>query len=176
VLARETAAEAAGVGSRADVAAARQAVDKATAAISYAVATAEERSTRITQLQDHLREMTLVSPIAGSVSAIYAQNRARVEEGHPVIRVISGGVFVKFAIPADKAGSVKPGDAVDLRLDRRPELLAATVDQISPELDAVAQMIIARAELVNAPADLQPGTVGRILPKMPHAAQATPRP
>jgi RND family efflux transporter MFP subunit len=175
VLERERTAEAAGVGSRADVAGARQAVAKATAAITYASATTEERTTRIAQLQDHLREMTLVSPIAGSVSAIYAQNGARVEEGHPVIRVISGGVFVKFAIPADKAGTVKPGDTVDLRLDRRSDLLTATVDQISPELDAVAQMIIARAELVNAPADLQPGTVGRILPRAPHAAQAAPR-
>jgi RND family efflux transporter MFP subunit len=165
VLAREKSAEAAGVGSRAEVVAARQAVDKATASISYAIATAEERSTKITQLQDHLREMTLVSPIAGSVAAIYPQNGARVEEGHPVIRVISGGVFVKFAIPADKTGTVKPGDTVDLRLDRRTELLTATVDQVSPELDAVAQMIIAKAELVNAPPDLQPGTVGRILPR-----------
>jgi RND family efflux transporter MFP subunit len=176
VLERESSAEAEGVGSRADVAGARQAVAKATAAITYASATAEERTTRIAQLQDHLREMTLVSPIAGSVAAIYAQNGARVEEGRPVIRVISGGVFVKFAIPADKAGTVKAGDTVDLRLDRRPDLLTATVDQISPELDAVAQMIIARAELVNAPGDLQPGTVGRILPRAPHAAQATPRP
>jgi multidrug efflux pump subunit AcrA (membrane-fusion protein) len=165
VLKRETSAEAAGVGSIAEVLAARQSVAKAAAAISFAMATADERTTRIAQLQDHLREMTLVSPIAGSVSAIYPQNGARVEEGHTVIRVISGGVFVKFAIPADKAGSVKPGDAVDLRLDRRTELLTATVDQISPELDAVAQMIIAKAELVNAPPDLQPGTVGRILPR-----------
>jgi RND family efflux transporter MFP subunit len=170
VLQRERTAEAAGVGSRADVAGARQAVDKASAAISYAIATAEERSTRIAQLQDRLREMTLVSQIAGSVAAIYAQNGARVEEGRTVIRVISGAVFVKFAIPADKAGSVKPGDTVDLRLDRRTDLLTATVDQISPELDAVAQMIIARAELVGAPADLQPGTVGRILPR--HTAPA----
>ncbi|HEY0994054.1 MAG TPA: efflux RND transporter periplasmic adaptor subunit [Kofleriaceae bacterium] len=174
VLAREKSAEAAGVGSKAEVAAARQAVEKATASISYAIATAEERTTRIAQLQDHLREMTLVSPIAGSVAAIYAQNGARVEEGHTVIRVISGGVYVKFAIPADKAGTVKPGDAVDLRLDRRTELLTATVDQVSPELDAVAQMVIARAELVNAPADLQPGTVGRILPKIAHAAPPRP--
>jgi membrane fusion protein, multidrug efflux system len=169
VLARETSAEKEGVGSHADTMAARQAVDKAAASIAFAMATADERTTKIGQLQEHLREMTLVSPIAGSVSAIYAQNGARVEEGHPVIRVISGGVFVKFAIPADKAGSVKSGDTVDLRLDRRSETLTATVDQISPELDAVAQMIIARAELVNAPGDLQPGTVGRILPRTAQA-------
>src|SRR5215468_1963441 len=116
--------------------------------------------------------MTLVSPIAGSVALIYAQDGARVEEGRPVLRVISGGVFVKFAIPADKAGSVHPGDLVDVRLDRRSELLTARVGHVAPELDAVAQMIIADADLVDPPPDLQPGTVGRILPR-PAAARPT---
>ena len=165
ILAREKAAEAAGVGSPADVTAAAQAVAKATAAITFAHATADERNTKIAELQARLLEMTLTAPIAGSVAMIYPQDGARVEEGRPVIRVISGGVFVKFAIPADKIGAIKPGDTVDLRVDRRAELLTATVVHIAPELDAVAQMILAEADLVNPPADLQPGTVGRILPR-----------
>ncbi|HEX3765729.1 MAG TPA: HlyD family efflux transporter periplasmic adaptor subunit [Kofleriaceae bacterium] len=174
VLAREKNAEAAGVGSRADLATATQTVARATAAITVARATADERATRLAQLQVHLSEMTLTSSIAGNVALIYGQDGARVEEGHPVLRVISGGVYVKFAIPADKAGSVQPGDLVDLRLDRRPELLAARVSHVAPELDGVAQMIIADAELVNSPADLQPGTVGRILPRAGHPAAGRP--
>jgi hypothetical protein len=39
------------------------------------------------------------------------------------------------------------------------------VVHIAPELDAVAQMILAEADLVSPPADLQPGTVCRILPR-----------
>lgn len=173
VLERETKAEADGVGSHADVVSAAQAVAKATAMISVARATAEERATQIATLQAHLHEMTLTAPIAGSVAMIYPQDGARVEEGRPVIRVISGGVYVKFAIPADKVGAVHVGDTVDLRVERRPELLTATVRHIAPELDAVAQMILADAELVRPPADLQPGTVGRILPrgKPPAAAR-----
>jgi multidrug efflux pump subunit AcrA (membrane-fusion protein) len=174
VLARERTAEAAGVGSRADLATATQAVAKAAAAVTVARATADERATRLAQLQVHLSEMTLVSPLAGSVALIYAQDGARVEEGHPVLRVISGGVYVKFAIPADKAGSVHPGDVVDLRLDRRSELLTARVGHLAPELDAVAQMIIADADLVDPPPDLQPGTVGRILPRPARPAAARP--
>ena len=135
VLARERTAEAAGVGSRADLATATQAVAKAGAAVTVARATADERATRLAQLQAHLSEMTLVSPIAGSVALIYAQDGARVEEGRPVLRVISGGVFVKFAIPADKTGSVHPGDLVDVRLDRRSELLAARVGHVAPEAE-----------------------------------------
>jgi len=165
VLAREKTAVANGVGSPADLAGAEQAVAKAVATLGFARATAEERATRITQLQAHLAEMTLTAPIAGSVAAIYPQDGARVEEGRPVLRVISGGVFVKFAIPADKAGAVKPGDLVDVRVDRRDQLLTATVGHVAPELDAVAQMILADADLVNPPADLQPGTVCRILPR-----------
>jgi multidrug efflux pump subunit AcrA (membrane-fusion protein) len=162
---RERKAVSSGVGAAADLANAEQAVAKASAAIEVARATAEERNTRIKQLQTRLQEMTLVASIAGSVSMIYPQDGARVEEGQPVIRIISGGVYVKFAIPVEQAGLLKPGDAVELRLDRRAEPLAATISHVSPELDAVAQMIIADADLVNPPADLQPGTVGRIVPR-----------
>jgi multidrug efflux pump subunit AcrA (membrane-fusion protein) len=165
VLKREKAAEAAGVGARADLATATQAVAKAVAAITVARATAGERAARTAQLEAHLAEMTLTAQIAGRVALIYPQDGARVEEGHPVIRLISGGVSIKFAIPADKVGSVKPGDTVDVKLDRRADLLVATVGHVAPELDAVAQMIIADADLVNPPTDLQPGTVGRILPR-----------
>jgi RND family efflux transporter MFP subunit len=167
VARRERAAVAGNVGSPADLAAAEQAVAKARASITVARATADERATKIAQLQAHLAEMTLTARIAGSVALIYPQEGARVEEGHPVIRVIAGGVSLKFAIPADKVGTLKPGDTVDVRVDRRPELLTATVGHISPELDAVAQMIIADADLVNPPSDLQPGTVARILPRPP---------
>jgi multidrug efflux pump subunit AcrA (membrane-fusion protein) len=175
VLRLETGAEAANVTSHADVEAAAQAVAKAKANLSFANATAEERNTRITQLQAHQQQMTLVAPIAGSVAMIYPQNGARVEEGHPVVRIISGGVLLKFAIPADKVGTIKPGDTVDVRVDRRADPLTATVGHVSPELDAVAQMIIADAQLVNPPADLQPGTVCRLLPRPPRAATAKPK-
>jgi RND family efflux transporter MFP subunit len=174
VLKREKAADAAGVGAHAEVDAAAQAVAKATASLTFARATAEERATRIAQLQAHLAEMTLTAPIAGSVAMIYPQDGARVEEGHPVIRIISGGVYVKFAIPADRVGAVHVGDTVDVRIDRRAELLTATVRHIAPELDAVAQMILADAELVNPPPDLQPGTVGRILPRAARLAPPSP--
>jgi macrolide-specific efflux system membrane fusion protein len=169
VLQRETAAEAGDVTSHAEVVTAQRAVDKAGAALTVARATVDEHTTRIAELQAHLSEMTLVAPIAGGVAMIYVEDGARVEAGRPVLRVISSGVFVKFAIPADQAGAVKPGDTVDLRVDGRAALLTAKVGHISPELDAVAQMIVADAELVNPPVDLQPGTVGRILPRTrPH--------
>lgn len=174
VLKREQAAADAGVGAHADVDAAAQAVAKATASLSFARATADERNTKIAQLQAHLAEMTLTAPIPGSVAMIYPQDGARVEEGRPVIRVISGGVFVKFAIPADKVDAIHVGDTVDVRVDRRADLLTATVRHIAPELDAVAQMILADAELVNPPPDLQPGTVGRILPRAARPAPSRP--
>jgi RND family efflux transporter MFP subunit len=174
VLKREKLAESQGVGSVADVAAAAQSVAKAAATISFAHATADERATKIAQLQAHLGEMTLVAPIDGSVSLIYPQDGARVEEGRPVIRIISGGVSLKFAIPADKLDTIKLGDTIDVRIDRRPDLVTAKVGHISPELDAVAQMIIADADLINPPADLQPGTVCRILPR-PRVAATPPR-
>jgi len=172
VLAREKAAEAAGVGARADLASAKQALKRASAMLTVARATAEERATQVDQLGSQLARMTLVSPIAGSIALLYAHDGARVEAGRPVIRVISGGVFVKFAIPADQLGSVKPGDLLEVRLDRRPAPITARVGHVAPELDAVAQMVLADADLVDPPEDLQPGAVARILPHAPHGTSA----
>jgi hypothetical protein len=74
-------------------------------------------------------------------------------------------VFVKFAIPAEEVDAVKSGDAADVVINHRDETVAATVGHVAPELDGVAQLIIADAELVNPPADLQPGAVGWIIPR-----------
>jgi HlyD family secretion protein len=166
---REHAAEILGVSSQAEAATARQTLAKATAALGYMRASAEERTTRIAQLRAHLQDMTLVAPIAGRVAMIYVHDGARVEEGHPVLRVISSGVLVKFAIPAEQAGTVQPGDAMDVRIDHRAPI-PATVAHVAPELDGVAQLILADAELVDPPADLQPGTVCRIAARTPGAA------
>ena len=82
------------------------------------------------------------------------------------MRVISSDdLFVKFAIPADKRGTLKPNDPVEIRVEEANVSYKGIVRHVAPELDPVAQMILADAELVDAPAGLQSGIVCRIVPK-----------
>ncbi len=105
------------------------------------------------------------APIAGKVAMRYVEEGARVTEGQPVIRVISSGeLFIKFAIPAGDAKKLKPGDAIDVRFETNNVHVRGKVRNIAPELDPIAQMIVAEAELENPPGDLQSGLVARITP------------
>ena len=165
-LRREQKAMKEGVSSQADVAAASFDRGKAGTQVSRAIADVEEQKARIEALEKKLEDATLISPIAGKVSLRFADEGMRVTEGQPVLRVISSGeLFVKFAIPASDAKKLKVGDAIDVRFETTNTHVAGTVRNIAPELDPVAQMIVAEATLDHAPGDLQSGLVCRITPK-----------
>jgi RND family efflux transporter MFP subunit len=165
-LEREKAGAAQGVASKADVADATFKSGEAATMVSKAYADVEQEKARIAALEDKLKHMTLVSPLAGRVSLRYVEAGGRIEEGHPVLRVISSDeLFVKFAIPSDQVGHLAPGDKVGVKIEGRSAVVAATVKNVSPELDPVAQMIVAEAELdAPVPEKLQSGMVCQIIP------------
>ncbi|HUS32514.1 MAG TPA: efflux RND transporter periplasmic adaptor subunit [Kofleriaceae bacterium] len=164
-LRREKAGQRAGIASKADVSNAAYKASEASSLVSKAVAAVEQQKARIKALESKLTQMTLTAPIAGRVSLRYVEPGGRVEEGKPIVRVISSDeLFVKFAIPSEQAGRISPGDVVDVVIEGRDDKLAAKVKTVAPELDPVAQMIVAEAELTGTvPAKLQSGMVCRIV-------------
>lgn len=143
--------------------ASRASVEAAKFDASQAAATVEQHRTKITQLEARLKDMRLVASIGGKVALRYVEEGARVTEGQPILRLISSSeLFVKFAIPGDDARKLTTGDAIEIRFDGKPAR-AGTVKSVAPELDPIAQMIVAEAELAGSTADLQPGVVCRIV-------------
>jgi len=171
-LERERKALKENVSSPADVAAAGFDRSKAGTMVERALADVEEQKAKIDELEKQLGDATLVAPIDGKVALIYAVDGARVTEGEPILRVItSDELFVKFAIPASDAKKLAPGDAIDVHIETSGLDLQGTVRNVAPELDPVAQMILAEAELVKPPAEIQAGLVCRITP---HVAAKPP--
>ena len=165
-LEREQRALKENVVSQAEVSAAEFNDRKASTAVAHAAATVEEERAKIAVLQSKLTSTSLLAQLGGRVALIYAQPGDRVDEGHPVLRVISSDeLFVKFAIPADKIGTVAPGDQVEIIIDQQNVKTTGVVRHVAPELDPIAQMILADAELTTAIAALQAGVVCRIIPK-----------
>jgi RND family efflux transporter MFP subunit len=168
VLEREQKAFQQGVTSGADVTTAEFNKSKAEMNAARAAANVEEHRARIAQLTARVGDTSLLAPIDGRVALLYVQAGDRVEEGGAVIRVISSDeLFVKFAIPADKVGTVKPGDPVDIRIDQLGITTAGTVRHVAPEIDPIAKMILADAELTSPPSSLQAGIDCRIVPRKP---------
>lgn len=148
----------AGVASKASVTAAEYALSEASARVQGAKAAYEAIKAKLTKT-------VLVAPIAGKVALHYAKVGAQVGEGAPVVRVISSDeLFVKFAIPTDQTDKVAVGAELDIRIDTHGQEVAThgVVTTIAPELDPIARMIFAEAELKDPPATLQAGLVCRI--------------
>jgi RND family efflux transporter MFP subunit len=168
-LERERKAYQQGVASQAEVTTAEFNQRKAEMNLARTGANVEEQRARIAQLSARLGDTSLVAPIDGRVALLYVRAGDRVEEGRGVIRVISSEeLFVKFAIPADKAGTLAPGDEVDIQI-AQGVTTPGVVRHVAPEIDPIAKMIIADAELTAPPAALQSGTDCRIIPRQPRA-------
>jgi RND family efflux transporter MFP subunit len=167
-LAREQQALRSGIVAAAEVEAAAADAAKAASLVERAAAEAEKRRENVKQLEQRLSDTTLVSPIAGKVALRYLEEGARVQEGQAVIRVIrSDQLFVKFAIPGDDARRLAAGDPIELRLPERRLVARGVVKRVSPELDPIAQMVLAEADLVDPQGDLRAGDTGRVVARAP---------
>ena len=165
-LRREREGQRAGIVSRADVANASYRRQEAASLVAKARASIAEQQARIRAIEVKLDDMTLTAPIAGRVSLRYVEAGARIEEGQPIVRVVStDDLYVKFAIPADHAGRIAAGDSIAVTVQGLESRLTATVKSVAPELDPIVQMIVAEAELADGSTALQPGMVCRAHPR-----------
>lgn len=165
VLDRERRAYAAEIVAEAQVAAADFDERKAAMAVARSVASMQEQRAKIASLTAKLTDTTLVAPLAGKVALAYVSPGERVVEGQPIVRIISSDeLFVKFAIPGDQAGKVASGAELDVKIEQQGLHTRAIVRHVAPELDPIAQMILAEAELVHPLPELQSGMVCRIRP------------
>lgn len=176
-LVREQQALRSGIVSVAEVDVAAADAAKAVSAVERVAAEAEKRREAVKQLSQRLTDTTLVSPIAGKVALRYLEEGARVADGQAVIRVIrSDELFVKFAIPAAAARRVAAGDPIELRLIERPLIVRGVVKRVAPELDPVAQMVLAEADLLEPHAELRAGDTGRVIARAGPAGSPAPAP
>lgn len=153
----------AGVAAKATYLQAEGATAEAKARFDGAKASYEATKTR-------LGKTSVVAPIAGRIALQFVKPGGQVTEGSPILRVISSDqLYVRFAIPTDQSDKLREGGAIDLEIDSHGDKVKARgrVTSIQPELDPIARMIFAEAELVDeVPAGLQAGLVCRITPAM----------
>ncbi len=144
----------------------QSAVTEAELRVSEAAARVEGAKATVAAVEKKLSETRMLSPLDGKVALRYVEAGGRVEEGRPVLRVISSDqLFVKFALPLERSGSLAVGDRVDVQIESAGAKVAttATVRRIAPELDPIAQMILVEADLPSPPpTGLQAGLVCRV--------------
>jgi RND family efflux transporter MFP subunit len=149
-----------------ELASARNAEQEAVAALDSAKARVAEEVGHQRQLETRLQHAVLRAPIDGRVALRYLDAGALVHSGTPVVRLISANDFMlRFAVPPEQAGAIRQGEAVEVRLDSLPLVLAGRVSRVTPRIDPASQMIFVEAEL-DVPGDwagrLQDGLPGRV--------------
>lgn len=120
--------------------------------LSIARARVERRALDIAHLKDLLRRCEIVAPYDGTVCRTFIDAGSTVTQAAPLVRLISSNdLLVRFALPPQRAAAVRRGDRVRFVVATDHQELWATVEGISPELDAGLLMIVVEAGTSPSP-------------------------
>lgn len=141
-------------------------VELAAAALDVAQARIDEQTASIEQLKDRLANTEIRSPFEGIVSARHQNPGAVVGSGTPIVSLIRAGeLWVRFAVPAERAGLVKIGSPVNVDIEILKISASGVVENISPGVDSALQMLMVEAKL-KIPGKLKnqikPGLTARV--------------
>lgn len=136
-----------------EVRAAEFEVKKSRAERDRAAAEVARQQAELEKLRRQRAETEIRSPVAGTVSMRYIDPGTVVAPGTRIVRLVtSDALWVRFAVPAARAGELAPGKRVEVRVAGLEAPIAAVVRQVAPELDPASQMILVEAELDPDPA------------------------
>jgi Cu(I)/Ag(I) efflux system membrane fusion protein len=102
---------------------------------------------------------TITAPASGVVAELGAREGMTVTPGAQLFRINGlGTVWVNAEVPENLAAKVRPGDAVEARVQALPgSVFKGKVGAILPEVSAATRTLKARIELVNPNWQLVPG-------------------
>lgn len=103
--------------------------------------------------------VTISAPTSGVVAELGAREGMTVTVGTPLFRINGlSTVWVNAEVPESVAARVRPGDAVEARVQALPgSIFKGKVGAILPEINAATRTLKARIELANTNGRLVPG-------------------
>lgn len=130
------------------------------------VARANERSAQI-ELSSALAlvdELTIESPIDGTVGALYKEAGERVGEGEKVITVFgSQDIWVAFPVHEENLSGIKPGMEALIHLDALQDApIRGKIDMISPTVDPQSGNFTVKAIVRGVGDRAKPGMFARV--------------
>ena len=143
--------------------------------VMTARAAVAEKAARVKQLRSALTDLELRAPFDGTVSQRYVDAGAVVGPTTPIVRLINpDDLWVRFAIPEDRAATVAPGQKLRVAIETLTDV-PAVVEKIAPEVDAASRMVIAEAKLelpAAGKARIRPGLAARTYAERPTSERA----
>jgi len=89
-----------------------------------------------------LEQRRVTSPVSARVADVLARPGETVAAGAPVVSLLpSANILVRFFVPETVLASIHKGDPVNLRCDRCPTNLSATISFVSPQAEYTPPVI-----------------------------------
>jgi RND family efflux transporter MFP subunit len=147
-LKRTTALQAQALVSGEALATAQYGRKRAAGRVEAARAQIAEKRARVEQLRQANADAEIRAPFDGIIAARYVDPGTNVTPAAPIVRLIStGDLFVRFAVPEGKIGSLTIGASVRVRAGEGSAVLHGSIDNIAPEIATDSRMLIVEAEL-----------------------------
>lgn len=108
-------------------------------------------------------QVIFYSPVAGNVSALSVTEGQYVEEGQLLLQVEdTRSLWVEAELYPEEGASVRPGDAMRIRVNGFSSPVTGKVSFISPDLRAGSQLLLVRAQIANPQGLLKPGMQAQV--------------
>lgn len=124
--------------------------ERAQAALAHADAQVAANAHQLEGLQATASEAVVTAPFSGRIAARFLDPGALLSAGTPVLQLQATHFRVRFAMPLDAMSSVEPGQTLRVELPDSERTLIATVDRVSPTMNAASGLVFAEAELEDA--------------------------
>ena len=122
----------------------------------------EQRRVELDLARAALADAAIVAPFDGAVAERLADRGDYLSVGAPVVRLVRfDPLRLRLAIPERRAHEVRAGQQARIELEGLEGPILATVDRLSPELDAANRTLTIELEVANPDGALRPGSFAR---------------
>lgn len=142
----------------ADLRAKRQQIEAARASVAEAEADLKQAQAQVTLESERLRDSTVTAPFAGVIGDIPVKVGAYVESGDTLMTITQNQVLeLRLPIPLERGPDLRLGLPVRIEDAQGRALGNGQVTFISPQVNADAQTILAKATIDNPQGQLRDG-------------------
>jgi RND family efflux transporter MFP subunit len=159
-----------GLASGADVEAAKRESEQARLREMATKSLVTQRGAQVERLSVERKLMDVRAPFDGAIVARYVDPGAAVSiaPSRPIVRLISvDRLYVRFAIPKERVGSLSLGSRVRASTEDGNATLVGTVERIAPQVDPASHTSTAEASIEEKSGELVAGVIVGVSPAPP---------
>ena len=130
--------------------------DLAKVQVSLARAKLAADKAKVDQLADHLSRAVILAPFDGVISARYSEPGERVNEGDPLLRLITDNdLGIRFGIPEHLFTRIVAGSRLEVYFPVLDFTAPLIISRLAPEIDLATGLATAEG-LISIPQPMQP--------------------